>query len=161
MTQGQGGSKPNSKDMRIKVTGCRHVYTGRNQRGDQYSIYEIDAERAADGMKINEKLRSFSALPIGQVIEVTVTPFISQRHGKSFTLEPKGRTGGSSSTQRLNDLAAEVEDLRNRVATLTQRLGALEKLLAEKGVITAPQQAPPAQADQTGLSQRFGDDAPW
>jgi hypothetical protein len=159
MTEGQG-SKPKSKDMRIKVTGCRHVYTGRNQRGDTYSIYEIDAERAADGVKINQKLRAFTALPIGQVIEVTVTPFISDRHGKSFTLEPKGRSGGSS-TQRLNELTAEVEDLRNRVATLNQRVGALEGVLREKGLLAPPQQAPPAQADQAGLAERFGDDAPW
>lgn len=159
MSQGQG---PKSKDMRLKIIGCRHVYSGRNQRGDNYSIYEIDAERAQDGVRINQKLRAFTALPIGQTVDVTVTPFVSERHGKSFTLEPKNRTGGGGGTQRVNELSEQVEELTRRVATMSKRLSEVETRLGEvmrDDASVAPTRVEAATA--TELDDRFGADSPW
>lgn len=166
MSDGQG-SNPKSKDMRLKIVGCRQVYSGRNQRGDSYTIFEIDAERAADGVRINQKLRSFTALPIGQVVEVTVTPFKSTKHGKSFTLAPKNNKGaGSGSTQRVNELAEQVEECMNRIANLTRRLGEVESRLGEVMKDDARFTRPAAQpttaqaANSRQLDEKFGADPP-
>lgn len=151
-----------SKDMRLKITGCRHVYTGRNQKGDTYSIYEIDAERAADGVKINQKLRAFDALPIGQIVEVTVTPFISDRHGKSFTLELKNRERGGSA-KRLNEMEERLQEMERRSSAQERRIAELETRLGEllrsdaSQAVNTPAQKP---ADPE-LAAKFGDDAPW
>lgn len=157
----QDGRK--TKDMRLKIIDCRQVYSSRNQRGDPYTIFEIDAARAEDGQRINQKLRSFSALPIGEVVEVTVTPFVSERHGKSFTLHLKDRerSGGGGSTARTNELSQEVADLRNRVASLSQRVLALETILREKGIAAPPQAQAQAQPAASQLDERFGAEAPW
>lgn len=149
----------NSKDMTLKILACRQVYSGRNPRGDEYTIYEIDAANP-QGTHINQKLRSFQPLPIGQQVEVTVTPFNSETHGKSYTLHMKGRSNGGGSTARLNEMAEELEELRNRVGTLSGRLDAVEKMVAGR------KDSPPPSADQPGysdeeLEQKFGEDPGW
>ena len=150
--------KGEGKDMRLKIMACRQVYSGKNQRGDEYTIYEVDAANM-QGQTVNQKLRSFTALPIGQEIDVTVTVFNSEQHGKSYTLHPKGRSGGGSQ-QQVNELREEVDELRNRVATLSSDMDALRKLIA--GAPT-PADVPfthdGGAAEQLG--QRFGEDAPW
>lgn len=103
-----------TKEMTLKIMACRQVYSGTNPRGDRYTIYEVDAQNMR-GETINEKLRSFTALPIGEAVEVEVSVFNSEAHGKSFTLHPKNRRpdqGGSS------ELGGEVEALRRRVEKL-------------------------------------------
>lgn len=141
--------------MSLKILACRQVYSGKNQRGDQYTIYEIDAANA-QGQHINEKLRSFEALPIGQTIDVTVKVFNSERHGKSYTLHQKGRTGGGN-TERVNELAEMVQELTERVATLTGRVNALEGMVAGR---SAPADAKPGYTDEE-LEQKFGQDPGW
>lgn len=147
----------NSKDMRLKIMACRQVYTGRNPRGDEYTIYEIDAANM-QGQKINQKLRSFEALPIGQDIDVTVTPFDSERHGRSYTLHVKGRKGGGSQ-QQINDLREVVEELRRRNAALEERIAGLENARAAEIKAEMSGAAPTSGRELPG--SQFGDDAGW
>lgn len=117
-------AKPAGKDMRLRILACRHVYRGKNARGDEYNIYEVDAAKL-DGTPVNEKLRSFAPLPIGQDVDVTVTPFVSERHGRSFTLQQKGSRHASTQAQ-INELRETVEQQRVLCDTLRKRIELLE-----------------------------------
>lgn len=141
--------------MRLKILACRQVYSGKNGRGDEYTIYEIDAANM-QGSTINEKLRSFSALPIGQDIDVTVTLFNSEQHGKSFTLHPRDRAR-TSSTARLNELWEVVEAQKGMIAALSDRVTALEGASPANG---APKEKA-LQPNSDQLDSSFGSDAPW
>lgn len=112
----------------VKILACRQVYTGRNPRGDQYTIYEVDAANQ-NGAVINEKLRSFEPMPIGQTVEVTVTPFDSEQYGRSYTLHLKSASR-KNTPELLNELQAEVQ-------ALTQRLNQVEATLSQL-TATAP-----------------------
>lgn len=144
------------KDMKLRIVGCRQVYAGINPRGDHYTIFEIDAAKP-DGSLVEEKLRAFTALPIGQDAEVTVVPFDSDKWGRSYTLYPKGSRGAGATAQH-NELREMVEELQKRVASLSERVAALEQQHTRKNGASPP---PPASPNNTALDQQFGAEAPW
>jgi hypothetical protein len=151
------------KKTKVKVIDCSPVYHGTNVKGGEYTIHEVKATNM-EGELINQKLRSFSALPIGQVVEVTVVPFKSEEHGKSFTLYPVGSGGGT--TQASNDLRVEINQLREMISTLGGRVGAIEGYLRKQavpGATTEPVPLPGAGSpDLTAqLDAKFGADAPF
>jgi hypothetical protein len=108
--------KPQENIKKIKIVNCTLGYAGKNQRGDDYSIFEVEAENG-EGQLIKEPLRSFSPLPIGQVIEVTVKRFDSTKHGVSYTLTPKRGAGGPHA-QAINEMQEAIADLQRRVQAL-------------------------------------------
>lgn len=112
--------------MKLRIVACRQIYSGLNPSGHRYTIFEIEAAKA-DGALINEKLRAFEALPIGETIDLTVTPFNSEQFGRSFTLH---RRGSNNATARVNELAATVEALMERVDQMNERITDLEAKLA-------------------------------
>jgi predicted RNase H-like nuclease (RuvC/YqgF family) len=125
--------------MRLRIVACQQVYSGVNPKGHRYTIFEIGAAKP-DGTLINEKLRSFEALPIGQDVEVTVTPFDSEEHGRSFTLH---RKVSNNATAQVNELKAQVSELaatvnrhEQRMTEMWQRLDELERA----GVASGQQQ---------------------
>jgi hypothetical protein len=139
--------------MRLRIIACRQVYSGVNTKnGHRYTIYEVDAAKT-DGTLITEKLRSFEPLPIGQTVEVSVTAYNSEQHGRSFTLHAEQGTSPSS-TEQVNDLLEEFRALKEQVNTLRGRVDALERMLPQG-------QAPPSQPDGAKLDEKFGADAPW
>lgn len=107
---------PQGRDMALKILACRQIYSAKNIKGDPYTIYEIEAQNA-QGKTITEKLRSFQALPLGQMIEVSVTVFNSEKHGRSYTLHPKDSSKTSAADQ-LNELRVTVAELQIRVTRL-------------------------------------------
>lgn len=109
-------SKPQENVKKIKIVNCTIGYAGTNQRGDDYTIFEVEAVNG-NGERINEPLRSFSPLPIGQVIEVTVKRFDSTKHGVSYTLTPKRGAGGPHA-QAINEMQEAMKDLTERVERL-------------------------------------------
>ena len=74
-----------SRDMRLRIVACQQIYSGLNPKGHRYTIFAVEATKP-DGSLVNEKLRAFEALPVGEDMELTVTPFESEVHGRSFTL---------------------------------------------------------------------------
>jgi hypothetical protein len=144
--------------MTLKIMACRHVYSGTNGEQQQYNIFEIDAAKP-DGQIVNEKLRSFVTLPIGELIEVTVTPFESEKYGKSFTLYPKGQSRATGNTAAMNRMREELDVLQATVATLAQRVGELEH--AREGQLRTEAQAPTRSSTNAELDAQFGGDAPW
>lgn len=150
----QEGKK--GKDMRLKITDCRQAYVGHSKRGDTFTIYEVKAERP-DGREVNEKLRSFSSLPVGQVIEVNVQPYNSEVHGRSFTLYPKG-SKGTGATAQLNELHERVTALEGKINTIWEEWQLIKRQL--NGSAT-PAVRPAAQPGEQALDAQFGADAPW
>lgn len=158
---------PQGKKTRIKIIDCRPVYHGTNVKGDSYTIHELKATNV-EGTLIDQKLRSFSALPVGQLIDVTVVPFESPEHGKSFTIYPANKA--ESTTQAANDLRAEINELRTNMARLAERVGAIEGYLrkdqmAERNHVTGPPVPAAERGEQPSvandLDARFGADAPF
>lgn len=143
------------KKMTLKVVDCKPVYHGVNGKGDAYTIHEVKATKP-DGSLVNEKLRSFSALPVGQPIEVTVVPFVSEKHGRSFTLYPTGAKA-TGTTAAVNDLGETVEQMRGMIAALVTRVDALEK---QVGRGATPPPAAPTQST-AALDAQFGAEAPY
>ena len=112
-----------SRETSLRIVACQQVYSGLNPKGHRYTIFEIGATKP-DGTPINEKLRSFEALPIGDTIEVVVTPFHSEIHGRSFTLH---RRVSNNAIAHVNELKARVEELSALVESLSDRVDRLEQ----------------------------------
>ena len=122
-----------TKDMALKIVACQQVYSGLNPKGHRYTIFEIEAAKP-DGTLINEKLRAFEALPIGETIEVTVTPFESETHGRSFTLH---RKESNNATARVNELQHDVAHLSEAVVDLSSMVDSLNERVVELEARTA------------------------
>lgn len=160
--------KQKGRDMRLRITDCKQIYQGHNKRGDNFTIFEIKATKP-NGQPIDEKLRAFTSLPIGQEIDVNVQVYNSEQWGKSFTVYPKG-SRSESATGQLNELRDQVVELQDRNVALTRRVADLEtrvgELLRDSGRPLSVG-APPARTtshtpEQTAeLNERFGEDAPW
>lgn len=107
---------------KLKIVSCSPVHTG-EKNGKPYTVYEIKAT-TPDGAPIppDMKLRSFTELPLGEVVEVEVKKF-EGTHGISYTLQPKkGQTGA-----RVNELTQRVEALEQVIKGLADRLTAVEQ----------------------------------
>ncbi len=146
--------KPKGTPMKLRITSCASVYQGINKRGDDYCIYELSAAKE-DGTGVDQKLRSFEELPVGELLDLTVTPFHSEKHGTSFTLSRKNKPGGGGSSRK-------VEELTQFVQAIDERLKRLELLQASPAEVPA---APgPIAGEAVGgqsLDERFGADVPF
>lgn len=156
------------KKVTMRIIDCKQVYHGHNKKGDEYTIHEVRAAKI-DGELINEKLRSFSMLPVGQTIEVTVVPFNSEQHGKSFTLYPTSSKSGGGTTAQVNELTTQVEQQREMIQKLAERVTTLERDLAtavggklmaavDAGIARGLGQDPTTVSD---LDAKFGADPPF
>lgn len=148
--------KPKARPVKLTITTCSQVYSGKNSKGDDYTIYEVTANRENGEPIGDKKLRSFEDLPTGELLDLTVTPFNSDKYGLSYTLARKG--GKVSSHQRINELQAVVTDLGERVRRL-ETAGA-------RGTVPAasppPAPAPVAQdSSRADLDERFGAAPPF
>lgn len=112
-------NKPKGRPTRLIVTSCAEVYVGYNSHGDKYVIHEVEATRE-NGEPINEVLRSFENLPVGEVLDVNVTPYESTKHGKSFTITRRNKP---SSSQQIKELKSVIETLTERVERLEAKVG--------------------------------------
>lgn len=143
----------------VKIIDCKPVYHGTNVKGHEYTIHEIRAAKP-DGSLIGEKMRSFTALPIGQAIEVTVVPYSSDQYGKSFTLYPTNEKG-TGTTAEVNDLNERYEQLRESHGKLQERVVALERVVGELLRDDARIRNEPADSDTAALDAAFGVDPPF
>lgn len=143
-------TKPKGRAVRLRVTSCTHGYTGKNARGDDYTIYEVEACKVTgEGEPVTEKLRSFEDLPC-EVLDLTVVPFHSEKHGTSYTLSRRNKP---KSAELIAAQQKEIEGLKSRLEHI------------ENFLRTAPwrqqqqpqqQQEPEPAAVANDLDQRFG-----
>lgn len=132
-------SKPSGRASRLRITSCTQVYHGQNARGDQYTIYEVEATRE-NGAPVRERLRSFENLPL-ELIEVMVVPYRSAKFGISYTLSRRNRPNSAE-----------------RIAELTQRADGLDRVVAElKSRLDALEGKPPPDPPGDDLAPTFGD----
>lgn len=96
----------------IIVKETREISHGRSQSGSEYRMWQIIATKP-DGTPIAQNLRCFEDLPRGEVLEVSVTPFVSEQWGTSYTVARKDKS----------KLHADVDALTKRVAALEEYLG--------------------------------------
>lgn len=150
---------PKGQPVRLRIRSCTVGYQGVNKRGDDYTIYEIQAAREDGEVITDKKLRSFEELPVGDdLLDLTVVPFNSEKHGLSFTLSRKTKVSKTA------ELQAKVTELTGRLERVE---GWIRKHHAEAGGATAPSAAPPPQAQpaasgaQADLDARFGAEAPF
>src|ERR1700752_4468428 len=142
--------------MSLKILACRQAYQG-SRNGSEFVIYEIEAAKP-DGQPINQKLRAFTSLPIGQIVEDTVAPYVSEKYGKSFTLYPKNAKSHNFA-EAVNELTQVQSNQQAMIAKLAGRVGELERLVGDlmRGgarTTTAQPQSPNSEA----LDASFGAD---
>lgn len=111
--------KPKGRPTRLLVTSCTEVYTGYNGRGDKYVIHEVEAQKEG-GEPINQKLRSFENLPTGELLDVMVTPYESDKHGRSYTITRRNKP---SSAKKIKELESRLTELTERIERLEARVG--------------------------------------
>lgn len=101
--------------MVLTVVSQHEIASWEKQNGKgQTTLYECEA-LDDKGQVINEALRSFSELPLGQAAEYEVEAYSHPRHGDSWTLKkPRENT------------ASRVTALEKTVQSLADRLSALE-----------------------------------
>lgn len=96
----------------LTVTSCTEFRRGHGAKGE-WVIYEVQAVDAK-GIPVEEKLRSFKALPVGVGQEYEVERYDHEQYGTSFTLFPPKQ----KSSERLDVLEGQVADLLARIARL-------------------------------------------
>lgn len=146
--------KPKGTTTKLRITACTSTYTGTNTRGDEYTIYEVTAVKGS-GEIVTEKLRSFENLPL-EVLDLTVTKYVSEKHGVSYTL---ARTSKPNSGQKIEDLTERVDDLLARVVALEEARAPAPTTPTTPTATT--QDAPATTAAQSDLDARFGTDPPF
>ena len=104
-----------ARTRKLTIVECKPIHTGTGDKGE-FTIYEITA-RNADGVLINEPLRSFTKLDEGEG-EFTVEPYDHAKYGRSYTVKkPKGGAGSR--------LGPKVDELRDRLDRMEARLDKL------------------------------------
>lgn len=90
-----------------------------------------------DGTPIPQNLRCFEDLPRGEVLEVSVTPFVSEQWGTSYTIARKNKS----------KLHTDVMSLEQRVARIEAKLGLTNN--DSPAEASPPSAAPPPPPQQT------------
>jgi hypothetical protein len=123
---------------KLLVTTCDEKHRGQGAKGE-YVIYEV-AALDAEGMPVEEELRSFHPLPIGEEHEYEVTPYDHPKYGRSYTLNLPGRgpreDGGQKSPGAR--LGPKVDALREQVEAQAEQIGALNRRVSELEGRAAP-----------------------
>lgn len=92
------------------------------RNGEDATLYEVDAVNE-DGKKIEKLLRTFQPeLPQGELIEFEVKEYVHEKFGKTFTIKMPSRGRASKK---------DIGELRTQVSSLADRLGAVEREIAE------------------------------
>lgn len=103
---------------KLSVTSCEVTHSGTNKKGEPYSIYEVHAV-GEDGQPVDEPLKSFAELPIGELREYRIETYDHPRYGRSYTLSlPKA---GARLGPKVDQLREDVDDLMRRVKALEDR----------------------------------------
>jgi hypothetical protein len=116
----------------IVVQGTEVLRTGSGQKGP-WTLYKVHATEQT-GVPIREELRTFDALPLGE-IEVTAEARIVEDRIESYTLKPtkRIRPGASGGNQE-----ARIAQLESQVADLTRKYGAVVRALSDDTVQLEP-----------------------
>ena len=151
--------KPKSTPMRLRITSCSAAVSGTSESGQDWTIFEIAAAKET-GEIVDQKLRAFEELPIGEVLDLMVAPY-KLKDGMSYTLSRKNKpkSSGGGSSRKVEELTAFVGAIDERLKLVEGRLMGPPAAAAPAAV---PQAAPAAQGSGgQSLDERFGDVPPF
>ena len=126
---------------RLRVTKLEKVGEVKNGKNAGNPIYAVSAVKE-DGSPVEQELRSFAELPIGEVVEYALSRYEHEKYGVTFTLYPPKESRGK--------LTERVTELEKRVATLESRLG--------DSPPTSSTESSTATAAVSGTTHRSSDD---
>jgi hypothetical protein len=75
------------RKRKLIVTGQKPITKMKLRNGGEATIYEVFA-KTEGGDYVEEALRAFDELDVGQLIEYTIEPYNHPQHGMSYTLQP-------------------------------------------------------------------------
>lgn len=101
-----------TRDTQIIVRECNPIKSGTSDGGGTWTMYQLIATKP-DGTPIPQNLRTFDEQPLHEVIDVAVTPFVSETYGTSYTIKRRG----------VPKSQLEIEDLKRRLEAIEAKLG--------------------------------------
>lgn len=122
----------------IIVKETREISRGRSQNGREYVMWQIIATKP-DGVPIDANLRSFEDLPRGELLEVAVTPFVSEQWGTSYTVARKDK---SELHRKVEELQARIERLES-ILNVTDPVSVANQTSAPPPPPSTPETPPP------------------
>lgn len=139
---------------RLRITKCEPVYQGTGTKGP-YTIYEIEAADANTGILVNQPLRSFDHLTVGETADFEVSKY--ERAGKptTYTLKKAGGGGGRGN----NALGPKVDELRDRLNLVEQNMEVMRANLTNvQQIVERLSAGQPAAQVTTPAPSLAGDD---
>jgi len=115
MAEGEQKDRPALPRRKLRVTNYEQI--GKTQK--DAPIYKVFAVKE-DGSPVEDELRAFQELPVGEVIEYALKRYDHPQYGVSFTLYPPKEKLGT----RVTKLEQKIEELESRLAALESGSGA-------------------------------------
>jgi hypothetical protein len=143
---------------KLKVTGMKPITNIKLRNGGTTTLYEVFAV-TEDGGYVEEALRSFQELDVGQVLEYDIEPYNHPIHGMSYTLTPPKK----ETARRMRELEEQMEAVMGWAKA--QGFDFNHWKGAPEGPAPTPDEAAAAEADKQATEQRadekFGTEPPW
>jgi hypothetical protein len=145
------------RERKLVVTGQKPITNMKLHNGGTATIFEVFA-KTEGGEYVEEPLRSFTELDIGQVIQYRIEPYNHAVHGISYTLYPPKK----EFPRRMR----EAEEKLGALLTWAERQGFnLQRELRPEPVPPRPEEIAAAEDTKRKLDretvEKFGDNVPW
>lgn len=142
---------------KLKVTGQKPITNIKLRNGGTSTLYEVFAV-TEEGGYVEEALRAFQELDVGQVLEYTIEPYNHPLHGMSYTLTPPKK----ETARRMRELEEQMQAL---IGWAEERGFNLQRALKPEPSPPDPAQAAEAEARKKAADaeadERFGEDPPF
>lgn len=117
---------------KMTVTSCTVARSGTAASGREWTLYEVGARDEA-GEPVDEQLKAFDPLPIGELIEYEIERNVHQTYGTSYTLKlPPHLRPKRAPTAGVGE---QIAGLLQRIERLEGDVGALKRGAAASGTI--------------------------
>lgn len=114
MAEGAQQERPPLPTRKLRVTGYDKI--GQTTKGAP--IFKVTAVNM-DGSPVEQELRAFQELPVGEDIEYALKKYVHQQYGDTWTMYPPPEKLGT----RVTKLEQRVEELEVRLAGLEPGIG--------------------------------------
>lgn len=148
------------RKRKLVVTGQKPITNMKLRNGGTATLFEVFAKNEK-GEYVEEALRAFTELDVGQLIEYEIEPYNHKLHGMSYTLTPPKKETARRLRELEEQMAAMIGWAKNQGFNLQRALGNPEAIMPSAAEAAAAE-ARKKQAD-ADASERFGadDDVPW
>lgn len=142
---------------KLKVTGMKPITNIKLRNGGTTTLYEVFAV-TPEGGYVEEALRSFQELDVGQVLEYEIEPYNHPIHGMSYTLTPPKK----ETARRMRELEEQVAAISRWAVSQGFEFG---KWNTPEGPPPSPDEGADAEAHKKAVEdhadEKFGEDPPW